>query len=46
MDELKGQKTFHLLIIVVRLLLFFEESQLRDLVLELKTKLPGYFTTG
>jgi hypothetical protein len=46
MDELKGQKTLPLLIIVVRMLLFFEESQLRDLVLELKTKLPGYFTTG
>lgn len=40
MDELKGQETGHLPIIAERLFMFFEASQVRDLLLELKAKFP------
>jgi O-methyltransferase involved in polyketide biosynthesis len=40
MDELKEQKTTHLLIIAEGLFMFFEESQVTNLVLELKARFP------
>jgi O-methyltransferase involved in polyketide biosynthesis len=41
MNELTDEKTVHLLIIAEGLFMFFDESRVKDLVLELKTKFPG-----